>query len=993
MKVEQACRFRTNTGYKISARSPGFTAANEKNMEAVFNDSMNALLPRPGDSVVTCTVSGEDAFLAKSTMRTDSMGRKSIFSHTYVINRDFYSDGMAENPGAMLEIPTEDMLQWQPDHDLQTEDLHLGVSGNFDLESLRQKYGLDESRYAQLLYLGTKAICSNSSVCIQIPAKLEPLQTVREFAYCLAAGVMPSLRGKITYSSACDVRQRLCVQAPGSVRIGGQAENFLAFWPNNAVNRWQVDPISQKTFLTIAQATPQERDKILENMDNWLAETVGIVGVNPALVNTAFYYCQTITPGKQNQITAQETLVALNSLSSMMNNPAAVSSALDVSAAILMEKLTKEHLCPKNMLPTLVNYGARTKNEKFQRELGQILGLADTDTRLDAIETLLQPPMTESKDRAVVAMLKNTPAQILLSRQTISDSLIHWCTDENIQDESCIDCCCNLLATQPIQIQKQTICGILDDAEQRKVNLCEEALLGMVLEQLALNAGAGGMGQKYDLQLDLHFPEYTKPTKEQYIQYFFRVRLAAFVGAEEKADMLRDLRTKAPEAFEALICYLNENPDAEKDVQDAYAAQVYLFDVFDREQLREICAQHNQYMDAEGTFEPRCRKIWKQCSEEQFDKIENQFAVDDELDSKERRLMAGTRLEQMLAQLQINTTAVQKFRLSPQTQQRIIQDDAKSFWEKVDFSAIIDKFEEIPTAYADWSRQEYEKKVQEKIRLYDCMKKIENETDTADLCEFMEAYKEEENQRRREINASLLNACIKKFVVSKKIFLWDLLFVSRLMYNKKTQAYTDLDYEGLYKAMQLITKWKPDFDRLIPYDQPMLQYSYMLEQNRVKVKELKKINETVDFPLLNRLLREIDENGSRGRQASFAHGMTPAKPRKILAWNRFVDEVEGETEDDLYAGGMSSAADYSDVGVSRTKKIQREQPLYSIPDANENRGREIRSTNSPLTATKKEELETDRYGATQGEKTVYRAGGETRKKQNGFWDNFFGNKK
>ena len=67
--------------------------------------------------------------------------------------------------------------------------------------------------------------------------------------------------------------------------------------------------------------------------------------------------------------------------------------------------------------------------------------------------------------------------------------------------------------------------------------------------------------------------------------------------------------------------------------------------------------------------------------------------------------MAGTRLEQMLAQLQINTTAVQKFRLSPQTQQRIIQDDAKSFWEKVDFSAIIDKFEEIPTAYADWSRQ------------------------------------------------------------------------------------------------------------------------------------------------------------------------------------------------------------------------------------------------------------------------------------------------
>ena len=66
MKMEQACRFRTDeAGYMVCARSQGLTADNENNL-GYFNSTMTSLFekdgsgPRMGQSILSYAVSGEN---------------------------------------------------------------------------------------------------------------------------------------------------------------------------------------------------------------------------------------------------------------------------------------------------------------------------------------------------------------------------------------------------------------------------------------------------------------------------------------------------------------------------------------------------------------------------------------------------------------------------------------------------------------------------------------------------------------------------------------------------------------------------------------------------------------------------------------------------------------------------------------------------------------------------------------------------------------------
>lgn len=66
MKMEQACRFRTDeAGYMVCARSQGLTADNENNL-GYFNSTMTSLFekdgsgPRMGQSILSYAVSEEN---------------------------------------------------------------------------------------------------------------------------------------------------------------------------------------------------------------------------------------------------------------------------------------------------------------------------------------------------------------------------------------------------------------------------------------------------------------------------------------------------------------------------------------------------------------------------------------------------------------------------------------------------------------------------------------------------------------------------------------------------------------------------------------------------------------------------------------------------------------------------------------------------------------------------------------------------------------------
>lgn len=112
MKMEQACRFRTDeAGYMVCARSQGLTADNENNL-GYFNSTMTSLFekdgsgPRMGQSILSYAVSEEnggrrDFLIAKSTMRSDIKGRASIFTHAYFMGLDEYARCMETDPSAI----------------------------------------------------------------------------------------------------------------------------------------------------------------------------------------------------------------------------------------------------------------------------------------------------------------------------------------------------------------------------------------------------------------------------------------------------------------------------------------------------------------------------------------------------------------------------------------------------------------------------------------------------------------------------------------------------------------------------------------------------------------------------------------------------------------------------------------------------------------------------------------------------------------------------
>lgn len=212
MKMEQACRFRTDeAGYMVCARSQGLTADNENNL-GYFNSTMTSLFekdgsgPRMGQSILSYAVSEEnggrrDFLIAKSTMRSDIKGRASIFTHAYFMGLDEYARCMETDPSAIYGIDTGDMMTAQSGSQLPPKETVL--RGGFELSVLREKYGLTDERYALLLYNVYQAVAGGGSLALLTQLPLSQTQDmVREVAYCAAMGMLPGLRWRLTCSSA-----------------------------------------------------------------------------------------------------------------------------------------------------------------------------------------------------------------------------------------------------------------------------------------------------------------------------------------------------------------------------------------------------------------------------------------------------------------------------------------------------------------------------------------------------------------------------------------------------------------------------------------------------------------------------------------------------------------------------------------------------------------------------------------------------------------------
>ena len=281
MKMEQACRFRTDeAGYMVCARSQGLTADNENNL-GYFNSTMTSLFekdgsgPRMGQSILSYAVSEEnggrrDFLIAKSTMRSDIKGRASIFTHAYFMGLDEYARRMETDPSAIYGIDTGDMMTAQSGSQLPPKEAVL--RGGFELSVLREKYGLTDERYALLLYNVYQAVAGGGSLALLTQLPLSQTQDmVREVAYCAAMGMLPGLRWRLTCSSAADTRAAIC--ASSKAGGGGMGIPLCTFDLDDGGRRLEEDPFVAELFRYLASAAPEERRQMLLDDSGDLLQT------------------------------------------------------------------------------------------------------------------------------------------------------------------------------------------------------------------------------------------------------------------------------------------------------------------------------------------------------------------------------------------------------------------------------------------------------------------------------------------------------------------------------------------------------------------------------------------------------------------------------------------------------------------------------------------------------------------------------------------------
>ena len=221
MKVEQACRFRLDVGYRTFDQSEGFGPEQEKELGEAFNDTMNSIFPRTGASILSCAVKRSNVFLARNTLRTDNHGRKTIFTHTYSMTIADYGKLMDTAPEKLLGIPMEQFLEYQTGSPLATLDADMLSSGTMDARQLFEKYNLTSQRYKELLAGAYEAITEGKPLCLKTDlSDDETEQMVREIAYCVVLGLPAALKGRLSFSSGADTRMNLYTLAGPNMNAG-----------------------------------------------------------------------------------------------------------------------------------------------------------------------------------------------------------------------------------------------------------------------------------------------------------------------------------------------------------------------------------------------------------------------------------------------------------------------------------------------------------------------------------------------------------------------------------------------------------------------------------------------------------------------------------------------------------------------------------------------------------------------------------------------------
>lgn len=836
MKLEQVCRFRAETGYTVCAQSPGFTAEHEAEMGKLFNDTMNPLFGKIGQSVFTCAMGERGSiFLSRSTLRS-SYGRTAMFTHSYLLSAEDYEELMEGTSGAALfSLTMEEMLYTQPASS-QLPSISFTPSGDVpDLDELRKKYQLDDARYAQLLLGAYRAMTTSGSLCLYTKRPLEETPVmVRELAYCIANGLLPMLKGRLTYSSATDARMKVCVSSSAGGQSVGKPNIFFDVDQGRSIPVSKVDTMSDTFFRTLAHASVPERRAILDKMQRWLSDLSGEgAGISLGMVVAAYY----LSSGKSLQ--KEESARLLASVLNSARGSGVNHQALDQVLAQLMENLYEAQACP-NTLPQLVERCLLSTVPAYDTAVSHLLTLAPVFACASLIQALIG--LTDQRSPKIQLLVTQLLSRIPPDAEELVPlipALILWTVRQDVTEM--IDPCRQMSDQLSAKEKKELICTMLDEAQNRAFRLCESAILFSLLRQLVQHPEAC-LDDAHSAMLYRRFS--TLSGNDQKILMCYCL-LLCIPQSKTPVPLLQQMARDYSDLFSALVPCLSDPRYERVDLWEAYQTDTLLKKGMDYGALEAVCQSANSFLDTNGPFEKRVGQLWLDCLKQQLD--------------------PNAPMQELVTLTSRSIQRLQRARFSRNSCQEVTCQAADLMWTYISYRSMLSD----PSSVPEPLMVSRDPRATEKLKfcriLFRFIKHPDDITPLSNL--FFDPDSPYSHRDRNEIREHLYElAC--KLIQEQRFFSWDLLFL---------RSYTpDEDGEYDYNC-RLVAEdvAQMDEDEIIPPTlHASLESSSFLMDDEALRKEMRKFINSKS-PRILQELGEALKSGSRGRRQG------PAEAREV----------------------------------------------------------------------------------------------------------------
>ena len=642
MKFEQACRFATSdSGYKIFAQSEGFSDQNAGNMTAVFNDVMNSIFGKVGQSMITLSICNSDVFFARLTLRSDVKSRKSMFTNAAVTSVECYSRMMMEDPTWMIHFPYKQLLTQRSGNE-RMDPIEIGdyIPQKETLAEICREYQLDRSALTEFIIQLYKAVTEGSSLCLvtDLDSAKTPDLVIRYAA--LAASLLPnSLRRKLTFSSMCDDRCLLCVQPRDGGELLGRGRGGFQFHADSKgreIYHNEVREIGAQNGMFdmlvnfanhLSSLLLSDREK-LEKFLCEIDETANnISGTRKGCFSFALliisYYLVT-----QKKYSLIEAVYLINVLLQYVQDNPSDDRVVDHLLGQLTDLLSDAGVCANIAITApLTIRSIDQENGLLYDAVSKMLKFAADETRTDLAYTLLRKEYSERQKLLVNTLLIENPAPW---SDDLLETIFAWSCRYNVTDLAPV-----IWGRKNVQISKQSNAGsetagllhrlIKDNIQQEQglLALPEGELLFNESEMLYMSNGltelCDGVNDEQPEEVlsddevrivSKNFNDFNEPLQENWISYLIIFKYCAGKSLDQQILSLKSLKDIAPDVFNKICEALEAGRGAGTALLEAYWTDTLLGNCSSVNDLASVCNQYNVSRDSRGIMETKVRQLW-----------------------------------------------------------------------------------------------------------------------------------------------------------------------------------------------------------------------------------------------------------------------------------------------------------------------------------------------------------------------------------------------